>query len=68
MDEDTRKQIFDPFFTTKRNRGGTGLGMNIVYNLVTQKLKGHIKCNSSLGKGTKFIIEIPLKLHEADLL
>jgi len=65
MDEKTVNQIFDPFFTTKRNRGGSGLGMNIVYNLVTQKLKGQIKCYSSLGKGTEFIIDIPLKLSKA---
>jgi len=60
MEEKVLKQIFDPFFTTKRNQGGTGLGLNIVYNLVTQKLNGKIKCVSSPGKGTKFMIEIPL--------
>lgn len=60
MSEETRSQIFDPFFTTKRNQGGTGLGMNIVYNLVSHKLQGHIECNSSLGNGVEFIIEIPL--------
>ena len=66
IDKKILKQIFDPFFTTKRNRGGTGLGMNIVYNLVSQKLNGQIKCNSSLGKGTEFIIEVPLVLQETD--
>jgi signal transduction histidine kinase len=60
MDKRIVKQVFDPFFTTKRNEGGSGLGMNIVYNLVTQKLKGHITCNSSHGKGTEFIIETPI--------
>jgi PAS domain S-box-containing protein len=49
MDTKTLKQIFDPFFTTKRNQGGTGLGMHITYNLVTQKLNGKISCNSSLA-------------------
>jgi signal transduction histidine kinase len=68
MDEITVKQIFDPFFTTKRNEGGSGLGMNIVYNLVTQKLKGQIKCISSIGKGTEFIIEIPLEIQKTDLV
>jgi PAS domain S-box-containing protein len=63
MDEKNVKQIFDPFYTTKRNQGGTGLGMHIVYNLVTQKLNGDISCNSPLGKGVEFIIEIPLEIQ-----
>jgi signal transduction histidine kinase len=52
-------KIFDPFFTTGRNKGGTGLGLHIVYNLVTQKLKGTINCESTEGVGTTFIISIP---------
>ena len=55
-------QIFDPFFTTKRGRGGTGLGLHIIYNLVTQKLQGTIECESEEGVGTKFTIELPLNL------
>ncbi|MDM8516853.1 ATP-binding protein, partial [Desulfobacterales bacterium HSG16] len=58
MDEKTARQIFDPFFTTNRSRGGTGLGMHIVYNLVTQTLGGQIKCNSAPGKGTSFLIKM----------
>ena len=57
------KQIFDPFFTTKRNQGGNGLGLHIVYNLVTQKLLGTITCDSQVGVGTKFTIHIPLNLN-----
>ncbi len=57
--KDDISKVFDPFFTTKRGRGGTGLGLHIVYNLVTQKLKGHIRCESDLGKGTVFYIYIP---------
>jgi len=49
-------KIYDPFFTTKKNVGGSGLGLNIVFNLVTMKLKGKIKCLSNLGEGTEFII------------
>ncbi|MCB0210085.1 MAG: hybrid sensor histidine kinase/response regulator [Anaerolineae bacterium] len=56
-------QIFDPFFTTARNRGGSGLGLHIVYNLVTQKLQGHIRCESTLGEGTHFILDLPSQLN-----
>lgn len=52
-------KIFEPFFTTKRGRGGSGLGLHIVYNLVTQKLDGTIRCESQLSQGTKFILQIP---------
>ena len=50
-----------PFFTTRRAEGGTGLGLHIIYNLVTQKLKGTIECNSTQGFGTTFTISIPLQ-------
>ncbi len=53
-------KIFEPFFTTSKKRG-TGLGLNIVYNLVSQKLNGTIECHSELEKGVKFIIKIPFK-------
>lgn len=52
-------RIFEPFFTTKRNRGGTGLGLHILYNLVTQTLGGHVQCESSAGEGVKFKVTIP---------
>ncbi|MDM8558202.1 ATP-binding protein [Candidatus Parabeggiatoa sp. HSG14] len=52
--------IFDPFFTTNRQGGGSGLGLHIVYNLVTHKLKGNILCESIEGDGTTFIISIPV--------
>lgn len=54
-------RIFDPFFTTKRGMGGTGLGLHIVYNIITQKLKGEITCESVPGQGTTFRIFLPLK-------
>lgn len=54
------KKVFDPFFTTKRAKGGTGLGLNIVYNIVTQKLNGTISCSSPNKDGVVFEIRIPL--------
>jgi signal transduction histidine kinase len=66
--------VFDPFFTTKMGQGGSGLGMNIVYNLVTGVLRGTIRIESELGKGTTVILTLPRKvpakdeLAESDLL
>jgi signal transduction histidine kinase len=57
---DNIDKIFDPFYTTKRGQGGSGLGLHIVYNLVTQKLQGTITCVSQVGVGTKFMMQIPL--------
>jgi signal transduction histidine kinase len=53
-------KIFEPFFTTKRGQGGSGLGLHIIYNLVTQKLGGVIRCESEVDRGTHFIIEAPI--------
>lgn len=60
MEQEDVKSIFNPFYTTKRSHGGTGLGMHIVYNLVTQTMGGQITCESSPGEGVIFIIRIPL--------
>ncbi len=60
MDEQTRKKIFDPFFTTKDVGEGTGLGMAIVYKII-QKHGGSLTVESELGKGTEFIITLPLR-------
>ncbi|KAB2900938.1 MAG: PAS domain-containing protein [Dokdonella sp.] len=54
MDEAVRARIFEPFFTTRRGQGGSGLGMHIVYSLVTQVLHGQIECDSAPGAGTRF--------------
>lgn len=59
MDSDTKSKIFDPFFTTNRSEGGSGLGMNIIYNIVTRKLNGKIHLESTLGEGTRFTFKIP---------
>jgi len=53
-------KIFEPFFTTARNQGGIGLGLHIVFNLVTQKLQGIISVQSEVGVGTTFILNLPL--------
>lgn len=52
-------KIFDPFFTTKRSHGGTGLGLNIVYNLVVKQFGGSIVVDSALGQGARFTIRFP---------
>ncbi len=62
MDEKTAGKIFDPFFTTNREGGGSGLGLNIIYNIITQKMQGSISVESKLGKGTRFIIKTPLRI------
>ena len=51
--------IFDPFFTTGRDRGGTGLGLAMVHNLVSQAFGGTIRAFSALGEGTTFELEFP---------
>jgi signal transduction histidine kinase/sensor domain CHASE-containing protein len=57
----TLHQVFDPFFTTKMGQGGSGLGMNIVYNVVTGMLGGSIGIASTLGAGTSVTIMMPKK-------
>jgi signal transduction histidine kinase/PAS domain-containing protein len=59
MPRETLKRIFDPFFTTKRGSGGTGLGMTIVYNLVTQRLGGTISAKSAPGEGLRIRMTLP---------
>lgn len=55
-----QERIFEPFFTTNRESGNSGLGMNIVYNLVTQKLGGVVDLKSQVGEFTEFVLSIPL--------
>ncbi len=59
-------KIFDPFFTTAQHQGGTGLGLHIVYNLVTQKLKGKLHVESEEGQGVLFEIIFPISLNTID--
>ncbi|MBC7619943.1 MAG: HAMP domain-containing histidine kinase, partial [Candidatus Saccharibacteria bacterium] len=55
-------KVFDPFFTTKLGRGGSGLGLNIVYNLVTTSLGGRIQVMSPPGAGACFTLTLPLRV------
>ena len=61
MAGETRDRVFEPFFTTKRGKGFTGLGLHIVYNLVTQKLGGNITCETEPEAGSLFRIRFPMK-------
>jgi signal transduction histidine kinase/HAMP domain-containing protein len=59
MDQATLRQIFEPFFTTKRAKGGTGLGMTVVFNLITQRLGGTIQVSSTVAAGVRMHIRFP---------
>ncbi|MBE8967467.1 GAF domain-containing protein [Nostocales cyanobacterium LEGE 12452] len=61
IDEKVLSRLFDPFFTTKVVGKGTGLGLSISYQIVTEKHNGKIYCQSELGKGTEFVIELPIR-------
>lgn len=62
--EKNLSRVFDPFFTTRLGKGGSGLGMNIVYNIVTGVLGGGIELTSQVGKGTQVTISLPLSAPE----
>ncbi|MEA5497319.1 ATP-binding protein [Limnoraphis robusta] len=57
------EQIFDPFFTTKPVGKGTGLGLSISYHIIVENHKGKLLCHSQLGKGTEFIIKLPIRVR-----
>jgi PAS domain S-box-containing protein len=59
MSDEIRRRAFDPFFTTRRDQGGTGLGLHIVYNIVTSRLGGRISLSSEEGKGTQVRLLLP---------
>ncbi|QKQ75081.1 PAS domain S-box protein [Nostoc sp. TCL240-02] len=58
--ENVKKQLFDPFFTTKPIGKGTGMGLAISYQIITERHGGSVECISQPGKGTEFVIKIPL--------
>jgi len=59
MSLDVRRRAFDPFFTTRRDQGGTGLGLHIVYSIVTNRLGGRLDLDSEPGGGTRIQIILP---------
>jgi len=65
IEEASHQKIFEPFYTTKRGKGGSGLGLNLVFNLVKQKLKGELAFDSELGKGVHFQLILPRELPQA---
>ncbi len=63
--EDVQQRIFDPFFTTKPVGKGTGMGLAISYQIITEKHQGSLHCSSHPGEGTEFFIELPLHQKQA---
>ncbi|MFN6566380.1 PAS domain S-box protein [Dendronalium sp. ChiSLP03b] len=61
MPEEIQKQVFNPFFTTKPVGKGTGMGMSISYQIITEKHGGKLECYSTPGEGTEFVIAIPIR-------
>ncbi|HEY9809267.1 MAG TPA: GAF domain-containing protein [Halomicronema sp.] len=60
MTEEVKRRLFDPFFTTKPVGKGTGLGLSISYQIVVEKHGGKLQCFSEVGKGSEFLISIPV--------
>jgi signal transduction histidine kinase len=60
---DNLARIFDPFFTTRMGQGGSGLGLNIAYNIVTSLLNGAIRVDSIPGRGTTFTLDLSLQAN-----
>lgn len=61
--ESVRSKLFDPFFTTKPIGKGTGLGLSISYQIVVERHGGKLSCQSQIGHGTEFIIELPIRQY-----
>ncbi len=68
MTEDTARRMYEPFFTTRRGSGGSGLGLSIIFNLVTQTLGGSIQCHTEVAQGALFEIIFPIKSESQQVL
>ncbi len=64
MATQVKEKIFKPCFTTKPVGKGTGMGLAISYQIITENHQGHLQCFSTLGKGTEFRIELPVRNHQ----
>jgi signal transduction histidine kinase len=60
MTEEVRQKAFEPFFTTYREHGGSGLGLYVIYNIITQQMAGMIQIDSTPSLGTRFHIDCPI--------
>jgi len=61
MTAEVKERMFEQFFTTKAIGKGTGLGLSIVYKILVENHRGTLRCESEPGKGTEFIIELPVE-------
>jgi signal transduction histidine kinase len=68
MTEEVQKKLFDPFFTTKPLGKGTGLGLSISYQIIVEKHGGKLQCISKLGQGTQFVIGIPMRHPDKEMV
>ena len=60
MEENSLKKVFDPFYTTNRGAGNSGLGMHIIYNLISDKLDGTIDITSQIDNGVEICVTLPI--------
>ncbi len=63
MNEETKNRVFEPFFTTKKVGVGTGLGLSVSYFIIVEQHMGNMSIESTLGKGTKVVIKLPVSSH-----
>ena len=66
MSETQLRRCFEPFFTTRLGKGGSGLGLSIVYNLATGVLGGTIVAGPRLGGGVEFLLDLPLEAPKSE--
>lgn len=66
IDKALHQKIFEPFFTSKRGKGGSGLGLYLVFNLIQHKMKGTLKFDSELGQGVQLTFRLPRQLQNSE--